>query len=250
MNCHGINNLLRNIHPSEFQQHTLSFFSETWSTNPTPFLRNKDFYFVPAIKGPRGRPKGGLEVYVNASYNSQELSCSSQHIAITFLNRTFICCYYQPGTDLDDILIDLAILLSKASDQSLITISGDLNLSPTNPDFIELVNFLQSAYNIHIQSDTSHPTFIGHQGTSCIDHSFSTPDMKVISVKTISAAYSDHLPLQMLSKIPIKSNHTNIKLLKQKPIDFDVCISRLKSVDLNQNPITIVENIDKILLRY
>ncbi|KAG1650721.1 hypothetical protein GQR58_027787 [Nymphon striatum] len=148
LNAHGIRTALAST--PQLAHHSIAFFSETWDPTSSPLITDKDFFSVAATKPPgRGRPYGGLHMYVNPKLNAKLLSSNDSHISIQLKNISIIGFYFRPGTDLDDILISLATELNNVPSDQPTILGGDLNLHPDSSNFKEIRhNHLIKLFNL------------------------------------------------------------------------------------------------------
>ena len=118
-NVHGKKTWLKNINSKLglILKGSANFLNETMETEqkykPTEDT-NKEHSEVHAIKEKRkGRGSGGLEMLTSKGVNAREISKSKNHISVAFANIYLVGVYYPPLTDVDDIVMDLAIALKK-----------------------------------------------------------------------------------------------------------------------------------------
>ena len=138
-NVHGKRSFLND--PSslpELKKNTCIFLSETWSLNPSSSCPGKTFYSSPAVKAAsRGRPSGGLELYVSPSFPSRLLSSSNHHIAVFLasINVSVVGVYYKPGLDFDEVVEDITKAVDASPSGSEVIVDGDLNLKSSDDGF-------------------------------------------------------------------------------------------------------------------
>jgi len=180
LNVHGRENFERLFKRSDFEKHAVVFLSETWmvKSKSSSLFPTKDSYHVHADKKPRGRPFGGLEMYVSLHLQAQERSTSSHHIVVDVGSTSFVGVYYRPGLDLDDIVTDLAQAISCCGQQDEIVVSGDFNLHHGTREFDELEEFMDSC-GLALRSYPTTATFLGHSGHSTPDHLFASRSLDI-----------------------------------------------------------------------
>ncbi|KAG1667819.1 Acetylcholinesterase [Nymphon striatum] len=244
LNAHGIRTALAST--PQLAHHSIAFFSETWDPTSSPLITDKDFFSVAATKPPgRGRPYGGLHMYVNPTLNAKLLSSNDSHISIQLKNISIIGFYFRPGTDLDDILISLATELNNVPSDQPTILGGDLNLHPDSSNFKEVCNFLRP-YNISVISNTSIPTYVYTKGSSCIDYVFASSPLHDPSVHVLNYSCSDHFPLQL--KLRLRRNGSQLtKNLQKLHLDFESAIQALGKIDSSQPPDKVVQSVNNIL---
>ena len=159
-------------------------------------------------------------------------------------------CYYQPGTNLDDILVDLATALNRAPSGLPILIGGDLNLSHTSFDFEEILDFLRS-YDLDLLSDLDVTTFSNHNSSSRNDYTFCSKSAfgaKEIVIQDIVC--SDHFPVSIIVKLNKNNSVINSHNQEVKPtfLHVDECVRMLSDPGLLElDAEEIPDKIDSIL---
>ena len=125
------------------------------------------------------------------------LEYTKNYQIITIMGIIIISVYKAPRMHIQEFLTDLAPMLEKYHGEAVI-IGGDFNINSGTTKFDELSSFLLK-YNIYWKAqDSHHKSFVGHQGSSLIDHLFvNTKAEQMISRSFFSnSTYgSDHRPL-------------------------------------------------------
>ena len=224
-NVHGRRNVERNlVSLNDLSNHSVVFLSESWMVEEKfePLLRNKDFFVVHAKQGHRGRPSGGLEAYTSRCLQAECISTTDHHIALRVGPTVVIGVYYRPTLELDDITADISCVINQCGPQDKMIIGGDFNISPSSPDFHELLSFLR-VHSVSLRSDAATPTFVGATGSfSVIDHVFASHDIESRACRVLRLGASDHEAVQAVLKIKrgsslqIYSDRTRQRLHVQK----------------------------------
>jgi hypothetical protein len=230
-------------------KYSVAFFSETWLTSPKSLILDKDFFQVPAVRATRrGRPSGGLHLYCNPQLQPRLISSCFNYIAVQLATLSVVGVYFKPNSDLDDIITTLATALNNVNTSLPIILGGDLNLRPDTQDFREVQDFL-SHYGMQLASDPSKPTFLYPRGKSCIDFVFASSTLTVLNCSTIDVACSDHLPLQLVLKLPRKQATFNVRTSPRRGLDLDACVDFLSNPELLQlPPHEVVHRIDEFFV--
>jgi hypothetical protein len=249
LNSHGLRSALLEAADS-FSNHSISFFSETWlhgEASSTPLIAGKDLFDVPAVKPPgRGRPSGGLQLYVHPKFNAKLISSDFNHIAVSLPHLTFVGLYFRPGADLDDIVMTIATALNHAPPRLPVLIGGDLNVHPGSHGLQEICNLLLH-YDITLISDSNTPTFIHPKGASCLDYVFASLSVELSSVNILPLTCSDHLPLQVKLKLArnIRTLPTTVNASQQLDVDA-VATALLDPALLDLAIVDLVGKVDSI----
>lgn len=244
LNAHGLRTAL--LDPTTLTNYSVSFFSETWLVDPAPVVANRDFFGVPAKKPHgRGRPSGGLHLYCNPLLGATLLSSSSCHIAVSTPLLTCIGVYFEPESDLDDIILCLANVLNNAPSALPVLIGGDFNLHPDSAEFREVSDFLRH-YDVLLISDPSVPTFFHARGSSCIDYVFGSSSLKVSECSCPPFQASDHAPLKVVLKLPRRNHSAGMKNSCNSRLDVQRCVDFLEDQSLLELPLPeLVDSIDE-----
>lgn len=188
----------------EFSKHGVLFFCETWITEnkPTPPLIDGKDCFVSFARQPlggRGRPSGGLEMYVSSSLCASLLSKSPNHIAVLVGSTAVIGVYYPPGTDMDDISSDVLQALNECRGHEIV-IGGDWNLKVGENNFSCLSSLLANE-NITLRSNPQIPTYYHSKGSSSPDHVYTSSKLISPTCNTLNIQdTSPHQPIQVVFK--------------------------------------------------
>ncbi|CAG0904673.1 unnamed protein product [Cyprideis torosa] len=244
-NAHGLDNLLLES-GDEFSKFCVSFFCETWLTEDkiyNPFQEKCDFTFVPA-RPTGGRPSGGLQLHWKRSLKVKELSKNFNHIAVELPYVSVIGVYYLPGTDPDDIILDLTAALNKCNPRLPIIIGGDFNLHHDDQSSKDLERVL-STYDLSLLSNPSIPTFFGQRNLS---EAISTCTATTNHPKISNESYPPMISLCCLTlpSQPSSVSGTPTENLSTR-LDLDDCVTQLNDPNLLLTPVDeIPQAIDNI----
>ena len=206
INCHGRAAFLRSADKSFLQKHSVIFFSETMLIENKHHLclENKTNFHVHAEHPRRGRPIGGLEMYVSSYLQPDLISSDANHIAIEIRGTTIIGFYFNPSTDVDDIIEKVSQVLSTVKNPNKCVIGGDFNLNAylvKSNNFVVFENFMNS-HSFGLISDPDIPTFSNSNGLSTPDHIFASYQVTGTNSLVHNFAASDHFPISTTLHIP------------------------------------------------
>ncbi|CAG0896058.1 unnamed protein product, partial [Cyprideis torosa] len=106
-----------------------------------------------------------------------------------------------PDSDLDDIILDLAAVLTKCNPLLPIIIGGDLNLHHDSTAFNDLLRVI-SSFDISLLSNSRVPTFFGRRNSYRLDYTFASKSLSSASESVLRKVSSDHSPLRVIAKFP------------------------------------------------
>lgn len=248
LNTHGLKSALLDTSLTDQLNHSILFFSETWLSCPSqsPSRTNFDFFNVPATKPPgRGRPSGGLQLYVHPRFKAQLVSSDEMHICVSLPHLTVAGFYFKPGTDFDDLILCISSVLNHSPNNIPIILGGDFNLKPDSTAFRELCLFLRRA-GVSLVSDQSVSTYLYSKGSSCIDYIFATQDLPIPFVNVLDSSCSDHLPLQAKVLLPRVLNFKTSSSPPNSKIDIETAAEQLSALDPSSASEDLICDIDKI----
>lgn len=219
--------------------------------DPHPCLSHKDFFYSNAVKlnenERRGRPSGGLELYIDPSLCAKIISKSPSYLCAETKTLYIIGVYFKPLADLDDIISDIhTAIVSCNNFNKGIVIGGDFNLHYGTNNFSNLASFLAS-YDILLVSDPSIITFVGNRGSSTPDHVFCSTHLKISSVSVPQRTESDHFPITVSI---LNSTVSRYIPTARKRINIEKCkmsMSALRDSCETQSPDAIAEKLQHIL---
>jgi len=238
LNVHGRENFKRLCKDlSTVEKNAIIFLCETWTvqTKSLPLFPSKDHFVVHADKHTKGRPFGGLEIYVSRHLQAQERSKSPHHIVVDVGSTSVIGVYYRPNLDLDEIITDLALATSSCGHQDEIVLCGDFNLHHGTREFEELEEFLDSC-GISLRSDPNVSTFFHHAGRSTPDHLFASRTIEMPSCRVGNLHASDHEPITAVFKVARKMESFAFTKTTLGRIDIAQLESRLDQISANISP--------------
>ncbi|KAG1681447.1 hypothetical protein GQR58_011837 [Nymphon striatum] len=126
-NAHGRSSVSDKVATDNFlNRFSIPFLCETWITNPSSILPNKDLFISEAHKPKIGRPSGGIDINTNPNLRISLIYKSQHNINVLIRNIHFIGGYYKPSTELEDLLSDIQVALNKCSSPFII-LCGDIN---------------------------------------------------------------------------------------------------------------------------
>ncbi|CAG0905412.1 unnamed protein product, partial [Cyprideis torosa] len=161
---------------------------------------------------------------VKKSLKAEEIS---NHIAVELFFASVIGFYYLPDSDLDDIILDLAAVVTKCNPLLPIIIGGDLNLHHDSTAFNDLLRMI-SSFDISLLSNSRVPTFFGRRNSYRLDYTFASNSLSSASESVSRKVSSDHSPLRALAKFPRSRLVSDFTL--QNPsvrLDLDECAAKL-----------------------
>ena len=131
-------------------------------------------YNCRAVKHPIGRPSGGisigLKLYIN--WNAAEVYTNENIVCVKTDHVSIIACYFQPNTDILDIIGNISKAVEKLPPNQPLICTGDFNcrLDVGNRGY-ELTHSLYDA-GLQCLNDPNAKTFVSSQGSSTIDLTF------------------------------------------------------------------------------
>lgn len=151
VNCHGKNRFMAATDNTFLNQFQVIFLSETWETESKymPVFKHKRSFVVHAKKDPKGRPYGGLQIYIEQSLEPKFISKSDYHIAIRIQEMVIIGVYFSPTTDFDDVISDLSNLFNITVNKKELIMGGDINLHSNSKEFNMLEDYLKPRVYSH-----------------------------------------------------------------------------------------------------
>lgn len=221
-NVHGRNQLIDLLATDNFlNRFSASFLCETWISEPSSILPNKDLFFSKAVKtNILGRPSGGLEFNANPQLSAVVILKTVNHINILCNNIHFIGVYYKPSLDFCDLLSDLQATLNVCSSPQII-LGGDFNTHYDSSDFNSLSHML-SSHGLSLRSDPLSPTFHYKNGASTLDYVFASRCIIDLDCNILQRTESDHFPL----KVSVKSCRNTSKIEKYSTSPQDILLNQ------------------------
>lgn len=171
-NVEGIDNFLRNspdINP--FRNADLIFLTETLSVAEEP-THIPGYYGIssPAQKHDQGRPVNGISIYAKPFLSIELINKSNNKVHINSSIGECICYYHNPNTNIEDIIQEITDDVFNTSNHTCI-IAGDFNCR-IDKDFEKgnLLLQLMTSLGFQLCNMTTEPTYITHNGGSCIPY--------------------------------------------------------------------------------
>lgn len=130
--------------------------TETFNTSEAIPINNYYFFSSPAQQHERGRPIGGLAIYIKPNLEPEKVTHNNNKIHIKTKFGKIMCYYYSPQTDISDIIQELSEDTLNIQDSCII--AGDFNcrIDTDNERGTTLTMFMNSQgfklITTHIQS--------------------------------------------------------------------------------------------------
>lgn len=188
-----------------------------------------------AVKPQKGRPIGGITIFAKPHLQPKIIQKEDNYLSIHTSIGQVQCYYFNPSTDLHDILQSLTEHLQGNTDCAIVT--GDFNCrtdgdDPRGYDLVETMRLL----NFELTTDENTPyTYISHNGKSNIDLTFINTGARKAVIKTY------------IAKNPIRKHQRVFTALRRKKGTFkSVMIS--KSIHRTVNINKIINHPDIVTL--
>ena len=180
---------------------------------------------------PRGRPFGGLEMYVSKHLKGTLVSSSPHHIAVSTANSiSVIGVYYSPALDFDDVFSDLTQALLSCPENGRIILGGDFNLKNGTEEF-KILQHLLDSYNINLRSNPDCSTYTHAKGSSTPDHVFLSRDLVSPKCTVTKLCASPHEGLNVTFKVPARRRDKSyLEPVVRKVLDPVLCAKNLDEI--------------------
>jgi len=208
-NVEGLKHVLSVLPTSVFDEYDLLLFCETFSiASSNNFIRGFYSFDCFAQKKARGRPAGGVSIFVSPSLTPAFTTfCENNVIAVCLSDGTaIILAYMRPKQEVTEILELLLAALDSLPDAKCTLIAGDFNCrideSPPKAKTQALLDALNSR-NFSLLNDASIKTYLAPNGSSTVDLAFVDAYNRFSSSLTPVSCIQfsgvrKHLPLQLL----------------------------------------------------
>lgn len=256
-NIEGLNNAVQNSPSTNFdlfQNSDIILLTETLCTETPLTLTGYYNTSIPAEKPEdgRGRPFGGITIYSKPFVNLEVIKSSNNKIHCSTSFGEVLCYYFNPITDISDIVQELTEdILTIKSDTCIIV--GDFNCRTDKPNQKgeSLLNLLHSK-QFRLINNPTEPTYICHNGQSCIDLTFvKSKKYKVLKeCQILKDPLKKHQRVKATIRVKFNSKRIQHPLHKEK-------ISRKTNLHkIKKNPLTSqlspeapddIKNLTKIL---
>lgn len=255
-NIEGLNNT-RTESPENniFHEADIIFLTETMCISNPKHIEGYYNVSSAAKKQDKGRPIGGISI--NAKPNIKISSSNITNCKIQCITNVgeIICYYFNPTTDIEDIIQQITEDIDNVKSESCI-IAGDFNcrIDTVNQKGETLVELLTSKQFRLVNNPTQY-TYIAHNGKSCIDLIFvKSRKQKVIKESTVILdPMKKHQKVLATIRMKTKSDTVNTYRSKESinKIHRDIDIKKIhqnsNTADLSPENKNDIKNLTKIL---
>ena len=168
-NIEGLKSTLRDIDETEpFYNADVVCLTETYVAESFPIV-GYSMSFSPATDGNGNRLEKGVTILTKPWLEAKTLHLTEYQICISTTLLNIICCYYTPGMEMDDIINDVFLGLSKVDIEKVTVICGDFNCRVDTGNRGKTLTEEFKTFGFQLANNVFLKTYVATTGESTID---------------------------------------------------------------------------------
>ena len=198
-NIEGLTKIIQQHNlPDILESSSIMLLVETLDTGKAKLPTEYYSFVQEASKCNRGRPSGGITVFIKPNHNPRLVEMNMNYVKIKIENPSeleIITMYYKPETSINEITSEISNLV----DESTRVIAGDFNCRTDKSKGKILIEFM-NIMGFNLLNDLEIPTYYCHNGVSTIDLIF-VRNIEIKQFEISECSLKKHKPILFTAKI-------------------------------------------------